>query len=68
MGNYRSRLKKLGCPELEVSTQSKKRGHEKAPAKNVKKPRKAEVNVYLLTHKDKQKKVWSMREWISFVK
>ena len=44
MGNYRSKLKKLGCPELEVSTLSKKRGHEKAPAKNIKKPRKAEVN------------------------
>lgn len=42
MGNYRSKLKKLGCPELEVNTLSKKRGHEKA--KNIKKPRKAEVN------------------------
>lgn len=44
MGNYRSKLKKLGCPELEVNSLSKKRGHEKAPAKNIKKPRKAEVN------------------------
>lgn len=37
-------MKKFGCPELEVNTQSKKRGHEKALAKNIKKPKKAEVN------------------------
>lgn len=49
MGNYRSKLRGLGCPELDVNSLSKKRAHEKAPAKNIKKPRKAEVN-YLPPH------------------
>ncbi|XP_048024756.1 sterile alpha motif domain-containing protein 3 isoform X2 [Megalobrama amblycephala] len=44
MGNYRSKLRNLGCPELDVNSLKKKRAHEKAPAKNIKKPRKAEVN------------------------
>ncbi|CAM4608363.1 hypothetical protein PO909_034008 [Leuciscus waleckii] len=44
MGNYRSKLRGLGCPELDVNSLKKKRAHEKAPAKNIKKPRKAEVN------------------------
>ncbi|XP_077094707.1 uncharacterized protein LOC143746636 [Siphateles boraxobius] len=44
MGNYRSKLRGLGCPELDVNSLRKKRAHEKAPAKNIKKPRKAEVN------------------------
>ncbi|XP_067299141.1 sterile alpha motif domain-containing protein 3 [Pseudorasbora parva] len=44
MGNYRTKLRGLGCPELDVNSLKKKRAHEKAPAKNIKKPRKAEVN------------------------
>uniref|UniRef100_A0A9J8A6J0 Uncharacterized protein n=1 Tax=Cyprinus carpio carpio TaxID=630221 RepID=A0A9J8A6J0_CYPCA len=44
MGNYRAKLRGLGCPELDVNSLKKKRAHEKAPAKNIKKPRKAEVN------------------------
>ncbi|XP_056124441.1 sterile alpha motif domain-containing protein 3 [Rhinichthys klamathensis goyatoka] len=44
MGNYRSKLRGLGCPELDVNSLKKKRAHERAPAKNIKKPRKAEVN------------------------
>lgn len=40
MGNYRSKLRRLGCPELVVNTASSKT----AAAKDVKKPRKAEVN------------------------
>lgn len=49
MGNCRSKLRGLGCPELEVNSPKKKRPHEKAPAKNIKKPRKAEVK-YLPPH------------------
>lgn len=41
MGNHRSKFRGLGCPELEVNSLKKKRPHEKAPAKNIKKPRKA---------------------------
>ncbi|MEQ2312475.1 hypothetical protein AMECASPLE_031395 [Ameca splendens] len=44
MGNYRTKLRGLGCPELDVNSLRKKRPHEKAPAKNVKRPKKAEVN------------------------
>ncbi|KAL1276114.1 hypothetical protein QQF64_035737 [Cirrhinus molitorella] len=44
MGNYRAKLRGIGCPELDVNSVKKKRAHEKAPAKNIKKPRKAEVN------------------------
>ncbi|XP_073695090.1 sterile alpha motif domain-containing protein 3 [Garra rufa] len=44
MGNYRAKLRGLGCPELDVNSVKKKRANEKAPAKNIKKPRKAEVN------------------------
>lgn len=44
MGNYRCKLRGLGCPELDVNSLKKKQVHEKAAAKNVKKPRKAEVN------------------------
>ncbi|XP_060782223.1 interferon-induced very large GTPase 1-like [Neoarius graeffei] len=44
MGNYRSKLRGLGCPELDVNSLKKNQAHEKAPAKNIKKPRKAEVN------------------------
>nr|XP_024659897.1 sterile alpha motif domain-containing protein 3-like [Maylandia zebra] len=49
MGNYRTKLRGLGCPELDVNSLRKKRLHEKAPAKNVKKPKKSEVN-YLPPH------------------
>ncbi|KAG1929083.1 sterile alpha motif domain-containing protein 3 [Pimephales promelas] len=44
MGNYRTKLRGLGCPELDVNSLKQKRAHERAPAKNIKKPRKAEVN------------------------
>ncbi|XP_076845338.1 sterile alpha motif domain-containing protein 3-like [Brachyhypopomus gauderio] len=40
MGNYRSKLRRLGCPELVVNSASNKT----AAATGVKKPRKAEVN------------------------
>ncbi|XP_019220073.1 sterile alpha motif domain-containing protein 3 [Oreochromis niloticus] len=44
MGNYRSKLRGLGCPELDVNSLKRKQAHEKTPSKNLKKPRKAEVN------------------------
>lgn len=44
MGNYRSKLRGLGCPELDINSVRRKRAFEKAPAKNIKKPRKMEVN------------------------
>ncbi|KAJ8398070.1 hypothetical protein AAFF_G00431470 [Aldrovandia affinis] len=44
MGNYRSKLRGLGCPELDVNSLQKKRANEKTPAKNVKKARKGEAN------------------------
>ncbi|XP_039907699.1 sterile alpha motif domain-containing protein 3-like [Simochromis diagramma] len=49
MGNYRSKLRGLGCPELDVNSLKRKQAHEKTPSKNLKKPRKAEVN-YLPPH------------------
>ncbi|XP_041949692.1 uncharacterized protein LOC121709989 isoform X4 [Alosa sapidissima] len=49
MGNYRSKLRGLGCPEVDVNSIRKKRAHDRAPAKNIKKPRRAEVN-YLPPH------------------
>ncbi|XP_030007097.1 sterile alpha motif domain-containing protein 3 [Sphaeramia orbicularis] len=49
MASYRSKLRGLGCPELDVNSLRKKRAHEKAPAKNIKKPKRAEVN-YLPPH------------------
>lgn len=49
MAGYRSKLRGLGCPELDVNSLKKKRVHEKAPAKNIKKPKRAEVN-YLPPH------------------
>ncbi|XP_063331470.1 uncharacterized protein si:ch211-166e11.5 [Pelmatolapia mariae] len=48
MGNYRSKLRGLGCPELDVNSLKRKQAHEKTPLKNLKKPRKA-VN-YLPPH------------------
>lgn len=44
MGNYRSKLRRLGCPKLDVNSLKRKQAHERTPSKNVKKPRKAEVN------------------------
>ncbi len=49
MGNYRTKLRGLGCPELDVNSLRKKRPHDKASAKNIKKPKKSEVN-YLPPH------------------
>lgn len=49
MNNFRSKLRGLGCPELEVNSLKRKAGHERTPAKNVKKTKKAEVN-YLPPH------------------
>lgn len=44
MGNYRSKLRNNGCTELMANSLKRKDGTEKKPAKNIKKPRKAEVN------------------------
>ncbi|XP_056447067.1 uncharacterized protein LOC130383066 [Gadus chalcogrammus] len=44
MGNYRTKLRGLGCPELDVNLTANKRPNERAPAKNIKKPRRAEIN------------------------
>ncbi|CAL9682047.1 unnamed protein product [Knipowitschia caucasica] len=49
MGNFRSKLRGIGCPELTVNSLTRKRQHEQTAAKNVKKPKKAEVN-YLPPH------------------
>ena len=51
MHNYRAKLKaqKYVYPELEVNTLRRKRSADAAPSKNVKKPKKAEVN-YLPPH------------------
>lgn len=45
MGNYRTKLRNVGCPELIVNSCKRKAGNEKAKsAKNIKKPRRAKVN------------------------
>jgi len=49
MNNFRSKLRGIGCPEIVVNSLKRKPSHEQAPAKNVKKPKKAEVN-YLPPH------------------
>uniref|UniRef100_A0A8C6M6P9 Uncharacterized protein n=1 Tax=Nothobranchius furzeri TaxID=105023 RepID=A0A8C6M6P9_NOTFU len=49
MNNFRSKLRGLGCPEVEVNSLKRKMTHDQYPAKNVKKPKKAEVN-YLPPH------------------
>lgn len=49
MNNFRSKLRGLGCPEVEVNSLKRKTTHDQYPAKNVKKPKKAEVN-YLPPH------------------
>ena len=43
MGNYRTKLRNAGCSELTVNSLKREAGNDK-PAKNIKKPRKAEVN------------------------
>lgn len=44
MGNYRTRLRSMGCPELSInSMKNRKRGTSSSP-NQVKKPRRAEVN------------------------
>lgn len=49
MNNFRSKLRGLGCPEVEVNSLKRKTTHDHYPAKNLKKPKKAEVN-YLPPH------------------
>ncbi|XP_050950020.1 uncharacterized protein LOC127153084 [Labeo rohita] len=44
MADYRRRLSKFGFPEVACNTLQKKNPEDRKPAKNVKKPRKAEVN------------------------
>ena len=39
-----TKLRGLGCPELDVNSTANKRPNERAPAKNIKKPRRAEIN------------------------
>lgn len=48
-GNYRTKRKALGCPELLINSLSHKSEDERRAAKNVKKPKRAEVN-YLPSH------------------
>lgn len=43
MGNYRSKLRNLGFPEVACNSLKNKRPHEKSAAKNIKKARKGEV-------------------------
>lgn len=51
MNNYRSKLRKrdVPCPELAINSMKRKRPGDKNPAKNCKKPKRAEVN-YLPPH------------------
>ncbi|KTG31534.1 hypothetical protein cypCar_00044298 [Cyprinus carpio] len=49
VGNYRSKLRMHGIPEVLVNSLKRKSSEDKLPAKNIKKPRKAEVN-YLPPH------------------
>lgn len=44
MSNYRTKLRSLGCPELTVNSLKRKHPDHMQPARNVKKPKKAEVN------------------------
>lgn len=43
MGNFRSKLRSLGVPEVTCNSLKNKRPDDKAPAKNIKKARKGEV-------------------------
>ncbi|XP_051948707.1 uncharacterized protein LOC127619765 [Xyrauchen texanus] len=49
MGNYRAKIRSIGCPELDANSIKRKAIDERTPAKNIKKPKKAEVN-YLPPH------------------
>lgn len=49
MNNFRSKLRGIGCPETVVYSLKRKSADDQTPAKNVKKPKKAEVN-YLPPH------------------
>ncbi|XP_052400084.1 sterile alpha motif domain-containing protein 3-like [Carassius gibelio] len=49
MNNFRSKLRGLGCPEVKVNSLKRKQTYDQYPAKNLKKPKKAEVN-YLPPH------------------
>ncbi len=49
MNNFRSKLRGIGCPETVVNSLKRKPADDQTPAKNVKKPKKAEVN-YLPPH------------------
>lgn len=44
MANYRTRLRNIGCPELDINSVKEKRGSTSQGPNQVKKPRKAEVN------------------------
>ncbi|XP_041840519.1 uncharacterized protein LOC121639392 [Melanotaenia boesemani] len=44
LGNYRSKLRRLGCPEVTVNSLKHKPDDRCSPAYGVKKPKKAEVN------------------------
>ncbi|GAA6221199.1 uncharacterized protein LOC102079676 [Lates japonicus] len=49
MSNFRAKLRGIGYPEIVVNSLKRKPAHEQAPAKNVKKPKRAEAN-YLPPH------------------
>uniref|UniRef100_A0A3Q2T6P5 Uncharacterized protein n=1 Tax=Fundulus heteroclitus TaxID=8078 RepID=A0A3Q2T6P5_FUNHE len=44
MGNYRSKLRSLGCPDVTCNSLKNKHHEDRAPAKNIKKARKGEVS------------------------
>ncbi|XP_076146592.1 uncharacterized protein LOC143131083 isoform X2 [Alosa pseudoharengus] len=44
LGNYRNKLRRLGCSEVSVNALTNKPGDQRSPAYGVKKPKKAEVN------------------------
>ncbi|XP_074550048.1 uncharacterized protein LOC141807753 [Halichoeres trimaculatus] len=44
MANYRTKMRNIGCPEVSVNALKNKPRDECLPAKNVKRPKKAEVN------------------------
>uniref|UniRef100_A0A8C6Q7E0 Uncharacterized protein n=1 Tax=Nothobranchius furzeri TaxID=105023 RepID=A0A8C6Q7E0_NOTFU len=68
MHNYRTMLKsrKFAYPELEVNVLKKKKPGNSAPAKNVRKPKKAEVN-YLPPHPSGESKETLERERLELV-
>lgn len=44
MANYRTKMRNIGCPEVTINALKNKSSDDCLPAKNVKKPKKAEVN------------------------